>query len=293
MTEGSSSSTTLFVRLGGTPAVRAAVDEFYKRILDDERLAFFFDSTTVPQLKLHQLEFFKLAFGRMPDDLDVPKMLYEKHHRLFVEQGLNETHFDMVAGHFAATLQHMEISQELIDEATAVVLPLRPVFEKGAKEATSSKSSSEEKKEEPNVLHASEPGAKQETLMDKLGGNAAVKAAVEGLYTKLLDDPDLAPFFNEVNMPNLKIHQIEFMKVAFTQIPDDLDVAALMKDKHASLFKNGLNEKHFDKVAGHFVAVLKELNVPQELIDEAVAVIGPLRGVFEEGAKEAQERASS
>ena len=34
-----------------------------------------------------------------------------------------------------------------------------------------------------------------------------------------------------------------------------------------------LEESHFNAIAEHFIATLKELNVPQELIDEAVAVV--------------------
>lgn len=80
------------------------------------------------------------------------------------------------------------------------------------------------------------------------------------------------------------------MKIAFSQIPEDFDVREFLLQKHSRLFNNmGLNETHFDRVAVHFVAALKHLNVDQNLIDEAVAIIGPLRSVFEEGAKEASK----
>jgi len=285
------SKPSLFERLGGTAAVRAAVEEFYQRVLDDEQLSPFFEDSTIPHLKMHQLEFFKLAFGCPSKNNDAPvdvaEFLREKHRRLFVEQGLNETHFDLVAGHFVATLQHLSINEELIDEAVGVIGPLRTVFEVGVSE-----SAHEEKKDDgPSLLHAATDDSKPQTLMQKLGGNASVKAAVEGLYSRLLADEDLSPFFEDVSMTALKIHQIEFMKVAFSQIPDDFDVAEFMKTKHARLFTDkGLNESHFDKLAGHFVATLEDLSVPQNLIDEAVAVVGPLRPVFEQGAKDAQEQ---
>ena len=39
---------------------------------------------------------------------------------------------------------------------------------------------------------------------------------------------------------------------------------------------------------------LEHLEVPKDLIDEAVAIVGPLRKVFEEGAKEhAQAKAAA
>lgn len=48
--------------------------------------------------------------------------------RLFVDMGLTEIHFDMVAMHLVASLQHLGVCQELIDEVVAVVGPLRPIF---------------------------------------------------------------------------------------------------------------------------------------------------------------------
>jgi hypothetical protein len=77
------------------------------------------------------------------------------------------------------------------------------------------------------------------------------------------------------------------MKLAFSQIPKDLDVPAYVAKAHSRLFATmGLNETHFDRVAVHFVESLKYLNVDQSLIDEAVAIIGPLRSVFEDGARQ-------
>jgi len=84
----------------------------------------------------------------------------------------------------------------------------------------------------------------------------------------------------------LKSHQEAFMRMAFSDsVPDDLDVAAHMRAKHYRLFAIGLNEKHFDKVATHFVETLQHLGVVQALIDEAVQHIAPLRVVFEKGLK--------
>jgi hemoglobin len=45
-------SKSLFDRLGGVPAVRAVIDEFYKRLLADDRLSFFFRGTRMHVLKV-------------------------------------------------------------------------------------------------------------------------------------------------------------------------------------------------------------------------------------------------
>lgn len=59
------------------------------------------------------------------------------------------------------------------------------------------------------------------------------------------------------------------MKLAFTGVPDDVDVGALLTEKHMNLFKQGLNGEHFDLVAGHFVATLQNLGIQANLINEA------------------------
>jgi hemoglobin len=280
------SKPTLFERLGGTEAVRAVVQEFYTRLLADDGLAFFFEGVTLTALKIHQFEFLKLAFTGVPDGVDVGALMLQKHERLFRSKGLNVNHFDMVANHLVATLQHFKVAPELIEEAAGVVLPLRPIFEKGAEMygTTEGERKEGEEKEDYRPLATT-------TLLEKLGGSDAVAAAVQEMYKRLLEDPETSPFFEDINMAWLKQHQIDFMKIAFTQIPEDLDVPNFVKVAHSALFeKKGLTEKHFDLVAKHFVGALTHLSVDQALIDEAVTVVGSLRPVFEQGAQEAREK---
>jgi hemoglobin len=124
---------TLFQRMGGINAVKAVVDEFYGRIQQDERVQAFFVAISMAHLKRHQVEFLKIAFSHAPDGLDVHNLLLEKHKRLFATAGLNETHFDVVVGHFLAACAFHNVSQGLMDEATAIIAPLRVVFAEGAK----------------------------------------------------------------------------------------------------------------------------------------------------------------
>lgn len=46
------------------------------------------------------------------------------------EQGVDERHFDMVAGHFSDTLKELGVAPDVIAEAVGVVATLRPIFEK-------------------------------------------------------------------------------------------------------------------------------------------------------------------
>lgn len=45
-----------------------------------------------------------------------------------------------------------------------------------------------------------------------------------------------------------------------------------MRDAHKKLVEKGMNSTHFDAVMGHLGNTLKELNVPNELIQEAAKI---------------------
>jgi len=51
----------IYDSIGGVPAVRAAVDDFYTRVLADARLATFFTGTDLDRLKAHQRAFIAAA----------------------------------------------------------------------------------------------------------------------------------------------------------------------------------------------------------------------------------------
>jgi hemoglobin len=110
-------------------------------------------------------------------------------------------------------------------------------------------------------------------------------AAVDIFYERIVADERLTKFFDGISMNRLKIHQRKFLTLAFTEIPTDIDVVAYLIEKHAKLFQEqGLNGLHFDLVAGHLVAALQQLDVPENLIGEVVAIVGPLRAVFADEA---------
>ena len=130
-----STKVTLYDRLGGADAVRAAVDEFYQRNLATPELAPLFGESSMPALRAHQIKFLTLAFTGTVGDMDVPEYIYEKHKKLFLEKGLNAHHFDLVAGNLVGALQHLGVPPALVDEAVAIIAPLRSIFETGAAKA--------------------------------------------------------------------------------------------------------------------------------------------------------------
>lgn len=110
------------------------------------------------------------------------------------------------------------------------------------------------------------------TIYDAIGGADAVHAAVEDFYTRLVADPQLAPFFGGVDMARLKSHQRAFIAAALggPEIYAGRDMAAA----HAGL---AITDDDFDAVVCHLVDTLTSLGVPAETIGQIGEALAPLR----------------
>jgi len=113
------------------------------------------------------------------------------------------------------------------------------------------------------------------SLYDRIGGTPAIAATVDQFYQRVLADGDLAPLFKNTNLARLKSHQKAFFTTALggpnSYRGKDLGVA------HAAF---PIEQRHFDRVAGHLVATLKALGVAQSIIDEVVGAVAPLAEVI-------------
>ncbi|MEW6036690.1 group 1 truncated hemoglobin [Methylococcus sp. ANG] len=108
------------------------------------------------------------------------------------------------------------------------------------------------------------------SLYAKLGGEAAVNAAVDIFYRKVLADPRINRFFEGVDMEKQAAKQKAFLTMAFGGPHNYTGMD--MRRGHAHLVQQGLNDSHFDAVMEHLGATMKELNVPDELIAQAAAI---------------------
>lgn len=114
------------------------------------------------------------------------------------------------------------------------------------------------------------------SLYERIGGEAAIMAAVDLFYKKVLADDVTAPFFDGLDMTKQTNKQISFMTVAFGG-PDEYK-GRDMREAHAHLVRDkGLGDVHFDAVARHLQSTLEELGVAKDLIDEAMATVGATR----------------
>ncbi len=108
------------------------------------------------------------------------------------------------------------------------------------------------------------------SVYEKIGGEAAVNAAVDVFYRKVLADDRINMFFEGVDMEKQAGKQKAFLTMALGG-PHNYS-GKDMRDGHKHLVEKGLNDSHFDAVMENLGATLKELGVPDDLIAEAAAI---------------------
>lgn len=106
--------------VGGGPAVKVVVDDFYQRVLADPQLADYFDGVDMPRLKRHQALLVGKVLGG-PADYD-GRSLREAHLGL----GVTKDHFDLVVGHLAGALQDAGVPDDIVGRAGAAVVATEP-----------------------------------------------------------------------------------------------------------------------------------------------------------------------
>ena len=111
--------TGIYDSIGGASAVRAAVDDFYDRVLADARLAPFFTSTDLNRLKAHQRAFIAAAIGG--PEVFGGRDMASAHAGL----GIGEGDFDAVVGHLVGTLTGLGVPEDTIRQIGGALAPLR------------------------------------------------------------------------------------------------------------------------------------------------------------------------
>ena len=115
-----------------------------------------------------------------------------------------------------------------------------------------------------------------DTLFQRIGGKAAVGAAVNKMYDKILADPDLQPLFERSNAAELRRSQTAFMVMAFGG-PHHYTGKDLTRAHSQLVFSRGLTDRHFDAVSDHLKATLIELEIPEDLISEVMTIVAGTR----------------
>ncbi|TLG71868.1 group 1 truncated hemoglobin [Methylocystis sp. B8] len=112
-------------------------------------------------------------------------------------------------------------------------------------------------------------------LYERLGGEAAVNAAVELFYRKVLADGRIARFFDGVDMDQQIAKQKSFLTMAFGG-PNNY-TGADMRNAHKRLVAQGLNDSHVDAVIENLNYTLRDLGVGEKEVKEVAAIANSVR----------------
>ena len=114
--------------------------------------------------------------------------------------------------------------------------------------------------------------AEEISIYDAIGGRAALTAAVDDFYGRLLADPVLGPLFPRGAGARHRAYVITILGEALggPERYQGPDLAAA----HRGL---GISDAHFDLAALHLYATLDSLSVPRHLADHIVGIVATLR----------------
>ena len=100
------------------------------------------------------------------------------------------------------------------------------------------------------------------SIYDQLGGFSAVRKLVSDFYDRVLDEEDLAPFFNDTDMADLIDHQTKFWATLLGGPASYTDEQLLTI--HTSM---GIRDDHFDLVVELVSETLEDHDVDAQVID--------------------------
>jgi hemoglobin len=110
------------------------------------------------------------------------------------------------------------------------------------------------------------------SLYEEIGGRAALQAAVDVLYGRLLADPELAWLFTHGVGARHRAFVVTFLGEALGG-PERYR-GPLLTDAHRDL---GITDAQFDRAAAHLSGALDELGVPRPLADQVIVIVAKLR----------------
>ena len=113
------------------------------------------------------------------------------------------------------------------------------------------------------------------TIYEELGGAAAMNAAVDIFYRKVLSDDRISKYFEGVDMDRQAQKQKAFLTMVLGG--PNAYTGKDMRTAHAHLLARGLNDMHFDAVVENLGATLAELGVAPSKIAEVAKIAESVR----------------
>ena len=101
---------------------------------------------------------------------------------------------------------------------------------------------------------------------ERVGGAEAVKAVLDRFYEGVLDEPQLAGFFDNADVDDIKPHLAGVLKIVLGGPGADskLDLGGYLTNAHSGL---GISESDYALTGEVLMDVLKEFDVPDDIVE--------------------------
>lgn len=104
---------SVYEQIGGEPAMQAAVELFYRKVLSDDKVSPFFENVDMDVQMAKQKAFLTMVCGG-PNEYTGKDM--RKAHAPLIKQGLNDEHVDIIVRYLGETLTELGVKPELIKQ---------------------------------------------------------------------------------------------------------------------------------------------------------------------------------
>jgi truncated hemoglobin YjbI len=112
----------LYDRIGGAEKINAAVEIFYRRVLEDEGLRHFFEGVEMKHLRARQSMFLSMLTGGKT--VYTGKQIRTAHAGARA-MGMDDAHFDALLAHFGRALRDVGVSAEAVTETMTLLERVR------------------------------------------------------------------------------------------------------------------------------------------------------------------------
>jgi truncated hemoglobin YjbI len=114
--------------------------------------------------------------------------------------------------------------------------------------------------------------AGEESMYGRVGGADAVRTVVDRLYVLVLEDEQLRPYFETVELPQLKGHMVALLSqiLGGPRLYQGRDLA----EAHLPL---GISNEHYARVGDYLMAALLVAHAPHDIVNAVTGVLESTR----------------
>lgn len=119
---------------------------------------------------------------------------------------------------------------------------------------------------------------KQQSLYDRVGGKEAIASLVDQFYDRVLDDPELEPFFRFTPMES-------FAPCNWSSSPPpSTALSSTPASRSITSTRRGITTKHLTRFMGHLLMTIREVHPNEQEVDEMIQRISMYANEVLDGA---------